>query len=251
VDNYNGPSGVIAGAGKGVFRTLYCKRSCIADMVPVDLCINLTCCLGWAASLTPSPSNEISGPGPSVYNFTSGASNPITWGEVEILGLVSLLKTPFQGILWYPGGSYKENKYLNKIFQLFYHYGPFALVDFACKVLGQKPFLMKINNMIIKSSKALEPFTTNSWTWDNGNVKSLAKQLTEEDKEKFGFDVRDIEWQGYLDVYVEGIREFLFKEDPSTIADSKKRLKVMYFLDIIVQTLFYLGVVYLLWKVLF
>ena len=47
VDNYNGPSGVFAGIGKGVLRTVYCMRDSVADMVPVDVCINLLCAIAW------------------------------------------------------------------------------------------------------------------------------------------------------------------------------------------------------------
>ena len=47
VDNYNGPSGVFAGIGKGVLRTIYCMRDSVADMVPVDVCINLLCAIAW------------------------------------------------------------------------------------------------------------------------------------------------------------------------------------------------------------
>ena len=47
VDNFNGPSGVFAGIGKGVLRTVYCMRDSVADMVPVDVCINLLCAIAW------------------------------------------------------------------------------------------------------------------------------------------------------------------------------------------------------------
>ena len=50
VDNFNGATGVMAGVGKGVMRTLHCRRACIADMVPVDICINLCCVLAWKIS---------------------------------------------------------------------------------------------------------------------------------------------------------------------------------------------------------
>lgn len=246
VDNFNGPSGVIAGAGKGVLRTLYCRRDCVADIVPVDLCINIACCLAWKTATSFSDEHSL-----KVYNFTSGGTNPVTWGKMEWMGLISLEKTPFEGMLWYPGGSYKENWHMNRLYQLLYHYGPFHAVDFLCRAVGKKPFLVKISNMMQKSSKALEPFTTNSWTWSNENVKRLAEELTEDDKKIFGFDLRDIQWQDYLNKYVEGIREFLFKEDPATLPTSRKNLKIMYWLDIMVQVLFLLGSLYLLSKMFF
>ena len=82
-------------------------------MVPVDVCINLMCVLAWKAATTPG-----SGAAAPVYNFTSGGVNPLTWGRVETEGLPILLRNPYEGVFWYPGGSYKENYYVNRFFQV-------------------------------------------------------------------------------------------------------------------------------------
>lgn len=47
VDNYNGPTGIIAAAGKGFFRTMLCHENKVADLVPVDIVINLMICAAW------------------------------------------------------------------------------------------------------------------------------------------------------------------------------------------------------------
>ena len=88
------------------------RRSCVADMVPVDVCINLMCVLGWKAASQPASTTP-------VYNCTSGGINPITWGQVEAWGLQTLVDNPYHDVFWYPGGSYKENWYLNRFFQVF------------------------------------------------------------------------------------------------------------------------------------
>ena len=82
-------------------------------MVPVDVCINLMCVLAWKAATTPGSSKAA-----PVYNFTSGGVNPLTWGRVETEGLPILLRNPYEGVFWYPGGSYKENYYVNRFFQV-------------------------------------------------------------------------------------------------------------------------------------
>jgi len=239
IDNFNGATGVIAAAGKGIMRTLFCKRSCVADMVPVDVCINLTCVIGWKIATQPSTSTP-------VFNCTSGGMNPITWGQVETWGLEIIHRNPFEGVFWYPGGSYKENWYLNRFCQLVFHYGPAHGVDLLCRLAGRKPFLVKVSNMLQKSTKALEPFTSNSWNWSNKNVIKLEKELTEEDRTVFGFDIRHLDWKEYLETYAQGIRKFLFKEDPSTIPSSKRHLIFLYWLDLVTQILFVAGVLYML-----
>lgn len=47
VDNWNGPTGIIAAAGKGFFRTMLCHEDKVADLVPVDVVINLMICAAW------------------------------------------------------------------------------------------------------------------------------------------------------------------------------------------------------------
>jgi len=245
VDNFNGPTGVLAGAGAGLMRTLYCKRSCVADMIPVDVCINLMCVLGWKVATGSSSSIQ-------VYNCTSGGDNPITWGEVEVWGLPILINNPYKDVLWYPGGSYKENWYLNRFFQLLFHYGPAQLVDLIYCLCGQKPFLVRISDMMQKSTKALEPFTTNSWNWSNKNVVTLEKELGKEDRQVFSFNIKEeFDWQEYLVIYVQGIRKFLFKSSPSTIPSSRRRMAFLYWVDLILRTFFVICLLYLFNRLFF
>ena len=82
-------------------------------MVPVDVCINLMCVLAWKAATSPAPDTQ-----PPVYNCTSGGVNPLTWGRVETEGLLIVLRNPFEGVFWYPCAPYKENYYVNRLFQV-------------------------------------------------------------------------------------------------------------------------------------
>ena len=113
MDNFNAATGVLAGAGKGILRTAFIKRSCVADIVPVDVCINLMCVLAWKTAVT----RVVPGV-PPVYNCTSGALNTLTWGTVEREGKEILRNNPYSGVLWYPGGSFKENYYTNRVFEV-------------------------------------------------------------------------------------------------------------------------------------
>jgi len=242
VDNFNAATGVLAGAGKGILRTAFIKRSCVADMVPVDVCINLMCVLAWKTAVSYSPTSKTI----PIYNCTSGAVNTLTWGTVETEGLKILHKNPYEGVLWYPGGSFKENYYMNRFFQLLFHYGPAQIVDIICRLIGKRPFLVKVSTLMQKSTKALEPFTTNSWEWSHQNIDKLWSEISEEDREVFGFDIRKLDWIQYLETYVQGIRKFLFKEDPKTIPTSKRNMKILFCLDIAVKGLFLYGIFYLL-----
>ena len=89
-------------------------------MVPVDMCINLMCVLGWKTATQPPISP------PPVYNCTSGTTNPVTWGQVEKLMLPIVRAYPFENVFWYPGGSSKENWYSHRLCQVYIHFKSYA-----------------------------------------------------------------------------------------------------------------------------
>jgi fatty acyl-CoA reductase len=47
IDNLNGATGLIVGAGKGLIRSILCYREKTADLIPVDVPINLMIAVGW------------------------------------------------------------------------------------------------------------------------------------------------------------------------------------------------------------
>lgn len=51
IDNVNGPTGVVLGAGKGLIRSMLCESKNVADLVPADTVINLIVSLGWFANV--------------------------------------------------------------------------------------------------------------------------------------------------------------------------------------------------------
>lgn len=47
IDNLYGPTGVVAGAGTGVLRTMHCNKRINANIVPVDFCVNALIAAAW------------------------------------------------------------------------------------------------------------------------------------------------------------------------------------------------------------
>ncbi len=47
IDNINGPTGVIAGVATGALSVVRCKEKLVADVVPVDIAINLMITVAW------------------------------------------------------------------------------------------------------------------------------------------------------------------------------------------------------------
>lgn len=84
--------------------------------------------------------------------------------------------------------------------------------------------MIKVQDKLAKSVQCLEYFTTHQWTFHNENVRELLNVMKERDKDNFQFDVRSIVWEDYIEKYVLGFRQFLFKQDPSSLEASRKRL---------------------------
>jgi alcohol-forming fatty acyl-CoA reductase len=84
--------------------------------------------------------------------------------------------------------------------------------------------MIKVQDKLAKSVECLEYFTTHQWKFHGDNVLSLLDALDEKDRQHFQFDVRTIQWEDYVEKYVLGFRQFLFKQSPSSLEASRKRM---------------------------
>jgi fatty acyl-CoA reductase len=76
-----------------------------------------------------------------------------------------------------------------------------------------------------KAISSLEFFTTHQWRFISDNPIHLLEEMTTKDREMFYFDVRNINWQSYLENYILGIRQFTLKDDPTTLPAARTNLK--------------------------
>ena len=67
---------------QGILKCIYNKPDRLADIIPVDIVINLMCAVAFK---TAGQYDSKAGERPSeipVYNCNSGSENPMTWGEL-------------------------------------------------------------------------------------------------------------------------------------------------------------------------
>jgi len=198
----------------------------------VDVAINMTLAVGWKTAT--QPSNNI-----PVYNCTSGGVNPVTWGYFETVGMEMTRRFPMENILWYPGGSYKENKMINSICEFVQHTVPAHLCDTVLWLMGRKQFMVRLVQRMHKGSRAVEYFAVNEWKWEQNNVSQLRAEISDTESKLFYFDVSLINWENYLEDYIKGTRQYFFKEDLSTLEQARKHQTTMFWVDKIFQTIFY------------
>nr|KAF6465083.1 fatty acyl-CoA reductase 1 [Rousettus aegyptiacus] len=51
IDNFNGPSGLFIAAGKGILRTMRASNNALADLVPVDVVVNMSLAAAWYSGI--------------------------------------------------------------------------------------------------------------------------------------------------------------------------------------------------------
>ncbi|XP_046743270.1 putative fatty acyl-CoA reductase CG5065 [Diprion similis] len=228
VDNWNGPTGIIAAAGKGFFRTMLCHGNKVADFVPVDIVINLMICAAWKTATHRSDSI-------TVYNCCTGQQNPITWKEFVDLSFKYSRLHPVNDAVWYPDGCCRRSVVINSVCNTLQHTLPAHILDFLARLRGSRPIMVRVQAKLGKAAQCLEYFTTQQWNFRDDNVRRLGQQLSPEDKQTFMFDVSQIDWPAYLEQYILGIRHFILKESPETLPAARSYITKLYWLHRAVQ----------------
>lgn len=221
LDNWNGPTGIIAAAGKGIFRTMFCDPNKTADLIPVDMVINLMLAAAWRIGTTKNRELQI-------YHCSTGQQNPISWKNFIYSCFVYMRQYPFTEVTWYPDGTVTSSRMLNVFNQYLLHWAPAYVMDYAMNLTGGKPIMMRIQDKLSKAAVCLEYFTTNEWKFDDENVRYLNSILCDSDRREFNFNVAKIDWQKYIESYVLGIRKFIFKEEIESIPQARKNVTRLY-----------------------
>ncbi|XP_047476457.1 putative fatty acyl-CoA reductase CG5065 [Penaeus chinensis] len=224
VDNLNGPTGLIVGAGKGMLRTLHCRGELVADLIPVDIPINLLIVTAWHTAT--QRMKEI-----VVYNCVSGIERPVRWGEINEHGMIALRRNAMNDVVWYPDLRFTQHKTLNTIAVLLQHWLPAYLMDAAARLAGKRPIMVRIAQKLDRAASCLEYFTTHEWRFCNENVQGLWESLSETDQKTFNFALSALHWPTYMEQYCLGTKRYVMKEELSTLPTARKHLSKMWWIQ--------------------
>ncbi|KAI4454517.1 male sterility protein 2-related [Holotrichia oblita] len=218
-DNINGPTGLLIGAGKGVIRTMYCNSDRYADFMPVDIVANsLVACMwdGVANKLVRR-----------FYNLCSSAEYKVSYEEIINLGKqVVYERIPFNGVMWYPGGSMTKYRLLHQIRVLLYHYLPAVFIDTLLFCLGYKPILWRIQQRITKGFEVFEYYANNQWDFNNDTSMAARSQLNPKERQKYKLDGNGISYLDYFTDCTHACRLYILKETDDTIPAAKRHMRM-------------------------
>ena len=224
IDNVNGPTGMLIAIGKGLLRTMNAKRNCRADIVPVDIVVNTMIAAGYCAAKSAGKlDTQVSSSGlemvngqankqleeqkPHIFHCTSGDINPVTWGQMEDTLFPVLRHYPSTGQFRYPFGTFKSNKYHDKVTRIIVHYLPALIIDFICLILGKKRQLLPIYSRIHSALASLSHFSTTNYNFKSNNMKLIQGTLTHpEDRRQLYTDIGQLDWIQYWNIYMLGAR---------------------------------------------
>ncbi|KYN29624.1 PREDICTED: putative fatty acyl-CoA reductase CG5065 [Trachymyrmex cornetzi] len=243
VDNLNGPTGLLIGAGKGVIRSMHCNGDYHAEVIPVDLAINAIITIARKIATNQQKPKTI-----PVINITQSHVRPITWAEILEKGRKRLHEYPFDGQIWFPDGDIRSSKFVHNLFVFFFHIIPAYLIDFLMLIFRQKRFMVRIQKRISDGLDVLQYFTTREWVFYNDGLINLFKDLSTEDKDLFKIIIYDIDIDEYLKDIILGARQYCMKEDLSTLPKARRHQKIMYIVHITAVYLFYFGMLYFIYN---
>ncbi|XP_002734152.1 fatty acyl-CoA reductase 1-like [Saccoglossus kowalevskii] len=218
IDNFNGPSGVFIACGKGLLRSMRADPNAVADVVPVDIPVNVMIASAWYTAIK-KPSLI------PVYNVTTGGINPFRWGEMEAVVPSLFKRYPLQNAFRRPSTSVTQGAVVQEYWNIVCHTIPGYFYDFLLRLTGQRPRMVRIYDKMKKAMATLEYFTTNTWEWANENTETLSRALTKEDNKVFFTDVRPLHWPTYLENYCLGTKKYVLNEELSGLPQARAHLK--------------------------
>lgn len=203
VDNLNGCTGLIAGVGRGYINSIMCNGQLNADLVPVEVPINLMVTAAWHIA-THRPRDI------PVFNCTSSVT--LSWNQMHTSCFPKMLSKPSLQLLTYPNCTFTSHRAHHWLLLAFTRLLPSFLADFYRLTTGKQPRMQRAFWKMTKAIGCLEYFCTNEWVFVNKNMSNLRQLMTQHDREEFNFSMQGMDWGQYFDVYWHGIKKFVFRE---------------------------------------
>lgn len=226
IDNLYGPTGVAAGAGTGLLRSIHCDGSVNANVVPADMTVNALIACAWDVVNIRRLNNKSHGDIP-IYNYVS-KDNAITYDELKEMSSKYGLDIPSTRAIWYYSFRNNKHRMVHLFFVYFWHLFPALLVDTATVCMGKQPRLLKVYKKIHKFMDVLNYFATQEWVFTNDRLHALMAKLTFKDREYFYCDIRDVDWNVYFETYILGIRIYLLKDPLDTLQQARDKWQKLY-----------------------
>ena len=84
--------------------------------------------------------------------------------------------------------------------------------------------MLKIYKKIHKYLAVTTYFSKKKWDFSNVNTTTLWDKMSAEDQDIFFFSMKNFDWDDYMQKCVQGLRVYIFKDEPSNVSMARKRM---------------------------
>eukprot|EP00253_Pinus_taeda_P000855 PITA_00855 len=196
--------------GKGQLTGFLADTNGVLDVVPADMVVNAT-----LAAMAKHAGKT----GLEVYHVASSVVNPLTFGKLAGVLFDHFKSNPYID----PKGKHIEvqkMKLFNKMDDFSDHVRnrafdmPLNIGRSSPKKISEKrkSIWLKAIEQAKYLANIYQPYTFYKGRFDNSNTEDLFRELSEEEKGSFDFDVKRIEWVNYISkTHIPGLRQHVMK----------------------------------------
>ncbi|XP_063708794.1 uncharacterized protein LOC134837352 [Culicoides brevitarsis] len=238
--NFNGPTGLIVGAGSGVIRGFCCDMNSPLYCTPADTCVNAIIVAAWKKAVKLDKETL------PIYNCATGKTN-----VAEMTGPVLLeasRKYPLSLAIWVPNGTITSSPFIYFFVNIFVHVLPAILLDTVLKLAGKPPMLLRLQRKVTNAGDALRYFVTKRFDMRCQNYISLPEFILPDDKPAFDFIVHEENVDRYkymMDQVIAG-RVYLLKDPMENLPAARKKMKILVAIDFAVKFILFPLIFYFL-----
>lgn len=205
---------LIAALGKGRLKHFPGHPDCVMDIVPVDFVVKAT------LAAIPAIARRR---GVEVIQVTTGAHNPLHLSDLVDHVVHHFRRDPMHDRRGTPIAVQPLRLSSHNHFRRKHRFGyqiPLTGLEWLGRRLpGLRPLRERAGQMRRRVDRILHygdiyaPYVTYSLRFHCTNSEKLSGGLAPLDRDRFGFDVRDIDWRSYIaDVHVPGLRRHVLQE---------------------------------------
>ncbi|XP_025194174.1 fatty acyl-CoA reductase wat-like [Melanaphis sacchari] len=212
-NDLNNLTGCALGSGLGLVRVFYGPSSVNAEIVPVDMLVNLLLAACWEliGNRTDVVNEEVPKDAVNtlIYNYASSNYKPCTWNQLGEKFFKNEKNVSSSNFFWMPFYCVTNSIFIYWIMTLYLHTIPAKVVDLFIWLVGKKSRLNEFYERVHAAAKHLRSYQQMHVRYHNHNVKNLMNKLSLRDKILFDFDMSTLSWDDYFDKYLKGLRVYL------------------------------------------
>jgi len=212
IDSVSAIAAIVLYAGLGLIRFIHGDYQKITDIIPVDTVTNVI-----LASIPATiGQNRL-----QVFHVGTSHINPVRWFEVSrwiccywrqhsVKRRVDNTPLYFR---FYKSETMYQLHYLVKYKIPATAYSAFANSIGTASQKKNAAVLKKVSDRTMFFADLFRHFSNNEWIFSVRNTEQMMSRVAEDEKDKFYFALRDLDWEKYYRFFCYGMQRFVLKED--------------------------------------